>query len=387
MSDKKILVIGAGLSTPVLIDYLLENAASNSWIITVADQDKELAEKRIAGKGRAEAALFDVLNETHVSGLIPGHDLVISMLPAFLHTRVLEVCLQYRIPMITASYNPDNAVQYHQKAKENGILILNEIGLDPGIDHLSAMELLDKIREQGGEVISFKSSTGGLVAPDSDNNPWNYKFSWNPANVVKAGQNGAQYIENGMYKYIPYHQLFRRTEKILVESYGEFETYANRDSIKYREDYGLSGIKTMFRGTIRKPGFSKAWDALVQLGMTNDHFVIEKLDQMTFADFTRSFLPEFSGEIRDNTANWLGLDVNGPEIQKLDWLGLFSNVLIRKHAGSPASVLQDLLLSKWPLQANDKDMIVMQHQVLFREKSLNPHLLWRGKIIPILPWQ
>lgn len=369
MSDKKILVIGAGLSTPVLIDYLLDHAAGNSWTITIADQDRELAEKRIAGNARAKAEVFNVLNEKDVSTMIPGHDLVISMLPAFLHTRVLDACLQYRIPMITASYNPENTAYYHQKARDNGILILNEMGLDPGIDHLSAMELLDRIREQGGEVLSFKSSTGGLVAPDSDDNPWNYKFSWNPANVVKAGQNGARFIENGMYKFIPYHQLFRRTSKIFVEAYGEFETYANRDSVKYREEYGLEEAKTMFRGTIRKPGFSKAWDALVQLGMTNDHFVMENLDQMTLADFTRSFLPEFSGEIQENLANWLGLDVNSPEIQKLAWLSLFSNEKISLQTGSPASVLQEVLLSKWPLLSKDRDMIVMQHQIIFRGKD------------------
>jgi saccharopine dehydrogenase-like NADP-dependent oxidoreductase len=340
MKDKKILVIGAGLSTPVLIDYLTEHAISNKWQITVADMDKALAEKRIEGKDRASAVFFDVNDEQMIAGLIPGFDLVISMLPAFLHTKVIEACLEYRIHMITASYNPVNAADYHHIAKERGIIMLNEMGLDPGIDHMSAMELLNKIREKNGQITSFKSSTGGLVAPESDNNPWNYKFSWNPANVVKAGQFGAQFIEDGFYKYIPYHQLFRRTEKIWIEGYGEFETYPNRDSVKYREDYGLKDIPTMYRGTIRRKGYAEAWDALVQLGMTNDVFEMENLADLSYKEFTQSFLPSFSGDLQASLAAYLSLDKQSDTFKKLEWLGLFSDQKTGLTKGTPATVLQ-----------------------------------------------
>jgi len=383
MKDKKILVIGAGLSTPVLIDYLTEHAISNKWQITVADMDKALAEKRIEGKDRASAVFFDVNDEQMIAGLIPGFDLVISMLPAFLHTKVIEACLEYRIHMITASYNPVNAADYHHIAKERGIIMLNEMGLDPGIDHMSAMELLNKIREKNGQITSFKSSTGGLVAPESDNNPWNYKFSWNPANVVKAGQFGAQFIEDGFYKYIPYHQLFRRTEKIWIEGYGEFETYPNRDSVKYREDYGLKDIPTMYRGTIRRKGYAEAWDALVQLGMTNDVFEMENLADLSYKEFTQSFLPSFSGDLQASLAAYLSLDKQSDTFKKLEWLGLFSDQKTGLTKGTPATVLQQILMSKWALQPKDRDMIVMQHQVGFQTgnvaKKIESTLTVEGK--------
>lgn len=366
MKDKKILLIGAGLSTPVLIDYLLNHAEVYSWKLTIADKDVNMAMHRIGGRSRAEAVSFDVQDEKRVFSLVKDFDLVISMLPANLHTKVVEACIFHRVHMITASYNPVNSSVYDLQAKEKGILLLNEVGLDPGIDHMSAMELLDRIRLNGAEVVSFKSSTGGLVAPESDDNPWHYKFSWNPANVVKAGQNGAQYIENGEYKYIPYHQLFRRTESIHIDGYGDFETYPNRDSVKYRKAYSLDDIPTMYRGTIRGKGFCRSWDALVQLGLTSEGFVLNDAEYMTFNEFISSFLPSGSGNIRETLADYLGLEVSDEVISNLEWLGLFSAELTGMQSGTPAMILQNLLMEKWALQAADKDMIVMQHQVCTR---------------------
>jgi saccharopine dehydrogenase-like NADP-dependent oxidoreductase len=169
---------------------------------------------------------------------------------------------------------------------------MNEIGLDPGIDHMSAMKIIDDIREQGGKIILFESFCGGLVAPESDNNLWNYKFTWNPRNVVLAGQGGtAKFLHEGNYKYIPYNMLFRRTEFMEVEGYGRFEGYANRDSLKYRSVYGLEDAKTLYRGTLRRVGFSKAWNIFVQLGMTDDSYIMEDSENMSYRDFINAFLP------------------------------------------------------------------------------------------------
>ncbi len=250
-------------------------------------------------------------------------------------------------------------------AKENNIVLMNEIGLDPGIDHMSAMKIMDEIKREGGKIILFESFCGGLVAPESDNNLWNYKFTWNPRNVVLAGQGGAaKFIQEGTYKYIPYNKLFRRTEFLEVEGFGRFEAYANRDSLKYREIYGLEDAKTCYRGTIRRVGFSKAWDVFVQLGMTDDTFIVDDSETMSNREFVNLFLPYHpTDSVEIKFRHQLKIDQDDVIWDKLLELDLFSKTAVSglKNA-TPAQLLEKILADKWTLQPEDKDMIVMYHK-------------------------
>ena len=267
--------------------------------------------------------------------------------------------------MVTASYISDAMQSLDEEAKANNLVFMNEIGLDPGIDHMSAMKVIDEIRDKGGKIILFESFCGGLVAPESDNNLWNYKFTWNPRNVVLAGQGGvAKFIQEGTYKYIPYNKLFRRTEFMEVEGYGRFEGYANRDSLKYRSVYGLDDVLTLYRGTIRRVGFSKAWNMFVTLGMTDDSYTMEDSENMTYREFTNSFLPYHptdSVEIKLRLS--LKLDQDDIKWDKLLELDLFNaNKIVGLKNATPAQILEKILSESWTLDENDKDMIVMYHK-------------------------
>ena len=256
------------------IQYLLNEAESNDFKLIVGDKDLTLVNEKISGHKRAKAISFDVFDKQQRVEEILKADIVISMLPANLHFKVAQDCVKYGKNLVTASYVSDEIKSLDSEAKQKGVLLLNEIGLDPGIDHMSAKKMIDQVELNGGKIIGFESFTGGLVAPESDDNPWNYKFTWNPRNVVLAGQGGAaKFIKDGKYKYIPYNKLFRRTQIIDIEGFGKFEGYPNRDSLKYREVYGIEDIPTIYRGTLRKVGFCRAWNMLVILGMTDDTFL------------------------------------------------------------------------------------------------------------------
>jgi len=379
---KRILVVGAGLSATSLIEYLLSKSEENDWDVVVADYDYNLAQQKINNHSRGIALHFDVFDVEQRNDAIRQADIVISMLPASMHVLLAEDCVIQGVNMITASYVSDKIKALDERAKEKGVLLLNEIGLDPGIDHLSAKKLIDEIHAKGGEITLFKSFCGGLVAPEYDNNPWNYKFTWNPRNVVLAGQGTAQLIRNKQLKYIPYNKLFSRTELIEVLDEGQFEGYANRDSLSYREIYSLKDIPTMFRGTLRRPGFSKAWNVFVQLGMTDDSFKMTNLSEMTWREFTNSFLVyDDVKSVEDKLMSYLSIDQT--IFDKLAWLGLFEEKQIGLEEGSPAQVLQHLLEEKWALQSEDKDMIVMQHLFDYtldnKKHHLKSSLVLRGR--------
>jgi saccharopine dehydrogenase (NADP+, L-glutamate forming) len=366
----RILILGAGLSSSTLISYLLDNAKEHNWNVRVGDLSIETAEKKVRNSDNGEAFLFDVQDKEQTYFEVGNADVVVSMLPAFLHYRVAQACVDLKKHMVTASYVSDEIRNLNKAAKEAGIAILNELGVDPGIDHMSAMKEIDHIKADGGEIISFKSSTGGLVAPEYDNNPWNYKFTWNPRNVVLAGQGVSKFIEDGRLKYIPYQRLFERNEKAKVLEAGEFEVYANRDSLAYREAYGLKDIRTMLRGTMRRPGFIEAWNIFVQLGMTDDTYKIKIEEGTTWADYIRCFLEENDEfTIQENLCAYLGVDIHSKIMDKLRWLGVFSNKLITLKEGSPAEILQSLLSEKWKLEEDDKDMIVMQHEFIYTKEK------------------
>lgn len=379
---RSILILGAGRSASSLIHYLIQNASDQQWRITVADKDPSHASMLVAeGPTVATGYALDATDATARAALIAKHDLVISMLPAFMHMDVLKDCLTLKKHVITPSYVPDALWAMDADFEAAGLTVLNEMGLDPGIDHMSAMRILDRIRTEGGRMEAFESYCGGLVAPESDDNPWGYKFSWNPRNVVLAGQgSAAKYIRDGETKYIPYHKLFKQTVQVEVEGFGAFDGYANRDSLKYRSHYGLDGIPTLLRGTLRKAGYCEAWDAFVQLGCTEDGFNMELPPKASWSDYINAFLPQVKErDTRGNLANYLGLDEDGEVMKKLDWLGLFDgNTPIGISGLSPAATLQHLLEQKWKLGPQDKDMVVMWHRFQYalagRQRTIHASL-------------
>ena len=379
---QRILVVGAGRSASTLIQYLLDFSEENDWLITVADFDLDLAKKKVNNHTNAKAISFDVFDEEQRNDGIRNADIVVSMLPASMHILLAEDCVFQGKNMVTASYVSEEIAALNDKAVEKGVLLLNEIGLDPGIDHMSAKKVIDEIHADGGKIHTFKSFCGGLVAPKYDTNPWNYKFTWNPRNVVLAGQVTAQFIRNGQYKYIPYQSLYRRTETMDVLEAGAFEGYANRDSLGYREAYDLADIPTIFRGTLRRPGYCEAWNVFVQLGMTDDTYQVSGLSDMTWRNFINSFLvfdevKTVEEKLQSN------LSLSDEVIEKLKWLGIFEKIPIGLDNATPAQVLQKLLESKWSLKEEDKDMIVMQHQFHYQlkgeEKCLHSSLVLEGK--------
>lgn len=361
---KTILVLGAGLSASSLIRYLLENSVKYDWKIRICDRDIDLVKQKIDGHINGTALSFNALDSKERRPEIEYADLVISMLPARFHVEVAKDCIDLQTDLITPSYISPEMKELDLEAKKAGIVIMNEIGVDPGIDHMSAMKIIHEIKEKGGTVTSFKSFTGGLIAPESDDNPWNYKFTWNPRNVVLAGQGGAaSFIRNGEYKYIPYNRLFGRLDYMSVPGYGDFVGYANRDSLSYRETYGLENIPTIFRGTLRRPGYCEAWNVFIELGMTDDTYEMVGTEQMTPRGFLNSFLP-YNPDLTVEEKMKLFLREDRMHLySKFEWLGLFEKEpLVGLDDASPAQVLQKILVDKLSLNEGDKDMIVMIHE-------------------------
>lgn len=385
---KTVLIIGAGRSTLSLINYMLNIAEQKNWKIQVADRDLSLVHEKIANNPRAEALQVDVTDEISRVGAIAGADLVISMLPADMHVPVAVDCIALRKHLVTASYVSDVMQQLHQRAVDAGVILMNEVGVDPGIDHISAKKVIDHISGLGGRMLVFESFTGGLPAPESDDNPWHYKFSWNPRNVVLAGTGGAvKFIQEGQYKYIPYHMVFRRTELIDIEEYGRFEGYANRDSLRYRSVYGLDDIPTIYRGTLRRPGFCRAWDIFVKLGMTDDSYLMEKAHILTRRQFLNSFLayhPTDSVELK--LMHYMNIPQDQADLlEKFSYLGLFEDIPLPEKAlekPTPARILQSILEEKWQMKPGDRDMIVMWHKFGYelhgRRRMITSHMVFKG---------
>ncbi len=376
-----ILILGAGRSATVLIQYILGEAQKHDWTVDVADADLALAQRKVGRHPKGNAVQLDITEEEKRHQLIQNADVVVSLLPVSLHYLVVKDCIKFRRHVVTASYLSNEMYSLEEEIREAAIMMVGEMGLDPGIDHMSAMAKIDELRSAGAEIECFKSFTGGLVAPESCDNPWKYKFTWNPRNVVLAGQGTAQYLKEGVHKYIPYNRVFRQTEYVNVHGVGELEAYANRDSLLYKTIYGLENIPTLIRGTLRYPGFCRAWDALVKLGWTDDSYPIIESDQMTYRQLVEAYLqgvwktyPD-GYDLKKRLADFLKIDHQDEIIKKLEWLGIFEDQPINIKNASPAQILQELLLRKWGMRPEDKDMVVMQHQFVYRKAGQRKRLL------------
>ncbi len=382
-APKKVLVLGAGRSSIYLIDYLAKKALEFGWQMIVGDMALEPARKKTEIYPHVQAILFDVFDQKQREKQISQADVVISMLPTVYHIHVARACMRFNKHLLTASYVSSEIRELNIEATHKNLLVLMEIGLDPGIDHMSAMRVINRIKGEGGKVISYKSYCGGLMDRQSDDNPWNYKFTWNPRNVVVAGQGMVKYIESGQYKYIPAHQVFARAEQIDVHNFGKLEAYGNRDSLSYREAYGLNDVKTMLRGTLRPLGFCPSWQVLVRLGLTDSVHRIENTGSMTYRDWVKTFLSESDLPLEAQIASYLGIDENSEEMQRLKWLGILGEEQIGLPNATPAEILQHVLEKRWKLKPEEKDIIVMQHEFEYELngeiKQLVTSLIVRGE--------
>lgn len=381
---KNIFIAGAGRSSGALIRYLLDYSVSKNLTVTVGDTSPDQINLITGNHPSSRPVVFDVNDAAQRHLRISEADIVISLMPPHLHLPLIKDCVSLKKHFLNASYINDETLSFNNAARDAGILVLCECGLDPGIDHMSAMEVIDRLRDEGCELKSFKSYTGGLVAPESNDNPWGYKFSWNPRNVILAGQGTARYIQEGKYKYLPYNRLFTDIENIDVKGYGRFEGYANRDSLSYRHHYGIDNIPTLLRGTLRYKGFCRAWNVFAQLGLTDDSYRIEKSEQLTYRELVRALLPSNSkgNSEQDEVATMFGLPVDGEAMTMVTWTGIFEDIQIGLPNASPAMILQHLLEGKWKLMPHDKDMIVMQHQFGFirngKNESITSSLVVKG---------
>ncbi|PID62547.1 MAG: saccharopine dehydrogenase [Ignavibacteriae bacterium] len=363
---KNILILGAGQSAPYLISYMLNEAEKNNWFVTVADRDENLAKKSVNGHANGEGIGFDVNDSNKRHLLIQKSDIVINFLtPTFQYLIALD-CLRFKKHVITASYENRRVAELDRDAKNSGVLILNEMGLDPGIDHMSAMSILAKIRDEGGNIKSFISYGSGIPAPEVDSNPLKYCITWNPSNIVTAGDAGAQYLEDGYIKLIPHHEVFNRTWNVDIEGVGTLEAYPNRDSLLYQKIFNLEDVDTMIRGTLRYPGWSETWGQIVKLGLYLNTFTLPDISEMTYAQFTEMFLPlHVSGpKLQTRIANYLGISPTGKIMDNLEWLGLFSDKKIVRKFKTPMELMIELIKEKMPLPEGESDMVILHHDIV-----------------------
>ena len=343
---KKVLLFGAGKSATVLIDYLISEATANTWLVMIADVNLEQILTKTNHSNQAKAFQIDIKDELQRSELIQQADIVISMMPPALHFLVAKDCVAFGKNLLTASYLDDSIKGLQSEIERKNLLFICEMGLDPGIDHMSAMKIMDDIKANGGVVTSFKSHCGGLIAPESDTNPWHYKISWNPRNVVMAGKAGAEYKWNNEIQHKDYKDLFENNTEVNIDGLGSLAVYPNRDSLSYLPIYKLENVATFIRTTLRYPSFCVGWNAIVKADLANDITILHPAG-LSFASWSASIKPF----------------VNDDNKELLQFLGLFDEMLVPTTANTSADVLQYLLETKLVMQADDKDMIVMLHEI------------------------
>ena len=357
---KNVLVLGAGLVSRPLVRYLLDVP---EFHVKVASRTVSKAVKLIDGHPRGEAQALNVNDDTQLEELVKECDLAISLLPYVYHVKVAELCIKYQKNMVTTSYISDAMKALDQRVKDAGIIILNEIGVDPGIDHMSAMRIIHAVANSNGKVISFRSYCGGLPAPEANDNPYGYKFSWSPRGVLMAGRNDAKYMKDGKIVEIDGKDLFRNHWTLHIEGEPEYETYPNRNSIPYIETYGLKDVKTMFRGTIRNTGWCKTLICIVRLGVL-DETERDDLKGFSYDDLTRRLVnAEKDISTREATKTFLGEDSSEEVLDRLKWLGLFSSDPLPEE-NTYIDIMTARFLEKMPYKKGERDMIVLYHDFL-----------------------
>ncbi|MBI9073319.1 MAG: saccharopine dehydrogenase NADP-binding domain-containing protein [Melioribacteraceae bacterium] len=356
----KVLVLGAGLVTGPIVKYLLNNNKK----ITLADIDLSKAEKLINNNSNGIAVKLNVDDTELLENLIEDSDIVVSLLPYTFHVKIAKICIAKKKNMVTASYVSKEMKELNKDAVANGVIILNEVGLDPGIDHMSAMKIIDDVRSKGGKIVSFESCCGGLPAPDSNNNPLGYKFSWSPRGVVMAGRNSAKYLKDNDTKEIPGEELFKNNWLKSVETLGDLEVYPNRDSLIYKELYGLNAAHTVFRGTFRNPGWCKTFYLLSSLGYLNDNSRTDLLGKRHIDILSELIKVDDSSNAVKVFLDKYNLAEDSSEYKNLEWLGLFSEEKIELTKTTLLDVLADLMLKKMSYQSTERDMVVLQHDFI-----------------------
>lgn len=362
---KQILVLGAGRSAPYLIHYLLENAQGENWFVTVGDMNLAAAERAVDRHPRGTAIQFDVNDTEMRARCIANSDVVVNLLAPSFQPLIAVECLHHQKHMVSASYCNQQTRDINQDAVRNGVMILTEMGLDPGIDHMSAMALIEEIRGKGGKITSFCSYGGGLPAPGVVDNPLKYAITWNPRNVVMSGSDGALYLEDGELKIVPHQRVFNQTWPVEVDGLGLMEGYANRDSYSYMGYFGLDHVRTIIRGTLRYPGFCETWLQMVRLGLPNETLAIPDLAERSMRDIVRMFVPKTTsgGTLEQQLASHLNISPTGAVMDKLKWLGLFSHETMGAEGNTPSHALIHLLNEKLVMPADGHDLVVLVHEL------------------------
>jgi saccharopine dehydrogenase-like NADP-dependent oxidoreductase len=356
---KKVVIFGAGFVVKPMVDYLVEH----NYFITIGDIVLEKAQNLAAPHINVKAIQLDSNNTEQVDELIKRHDLVVSLLPAFIHPEIAERCIKFKKNMVTASYVSQRMKNLDQKAKDAGIIVLNEIGVDPGIDHMSAMKVFNKVRGDGGKITSFMSYCGGLPAPEANTNPLGYKFSWAPKGVLMAALNSARYMMDGKVIEIEGIDLLKNYWFVDIKGIGSFEAHPNRDSYNYIDIYGLNHLKTMYRGTLRNIGHCDTWLILSQMGFFSEDEVFENLEG-TVKDFILSkiFKVDKNTCLKTLLMEKFNLSETNVILKKFEWLGFFDETPIPIKKGGAVDVLTEIMLRKMSYKAGERDILVLHHQ-------------------------
>lgn len=369
---KNILIIGAGLSAPAVIQYALDRAGELGWFITLADIDPEKARAQIADAHNARAVWLDVTKNNDRKDLLARTDLVVSVLPAHLHLELAHDCIKFNKPLITSAYISDEMYRLGDEARDRDLSFTGEMGLDPGLERMTFIKNLDDITSKGGKVKAIRSYAGGLVDLPLRENPWSFQLTWNPRNIVLSGQGMAQYLENGKLRCLPYPRLFKAGGLVRISGVGEYEYYVNRETLLNRERYNLSEVKNFLRGTLRPKGFCAAWDAIVQLGLTDADFPILHTDKLSYYDLLDGIVGDIPGTtLKDRVARFLNLPADSVILEQLKWLGLFSKRRIKATQATPAYLLEQLLREKWTLNPNYQDRVVIYHEMDYKVGEKN----------------
>lgn len=362
---KNILILGAGQSAPYCIQFLLDQAAEHDWFVTVGDRDEQLARSRVGDHPRGATTYFEVNDLRLRDAVIRKADLVVNLLPPPLQPLIAELCVEHGTHFVSASYRDQRLRDLDHDARAADVILLPEVGLDPGIDIMSAMETIQRVRNDGGHVERFVSYGSGVLAPEVDANPLRYAITWNPRNVVMAAEQGAQYLLDDQIKIVPWHHVFWHSWPVEVDGVGTMEAYPNRDSLSYKEVFGLSRASTVIRGTLRYPGWSETWLQVVRLGLPEENIRIPHLSSRSFAEIVEMFLPrDTTGSgLQGRVANYLNISPTGQIMKNLKWLGLFDTDPCNAPGHTSADALVHLLRNKLVLPPDARDMVVIQHDL------------------------